>query len=881
MQFRRTAPAGVCQNRNVPRDSASRNDSARYPRAGDLFTDRIDESTAFDRALAAHREYMDSVEDIPSAKNIQVYYGVGGIGKSQLSERLQDWVEDQLPPTDVWGPKPSTVVDATARIDLHRSQGRVDMVDALVAVRRAFGKIEKRWPAFDLAFSAYWSAIKPGEPLPGAGTDNSAFADGVSDTITDVLSEIGVPGAGIATRSLRALIRELRARKVRHGAFAAYQGFEELLEQCSELPTPDDPHPELLGDIAALLNTDLCNWKDESAPLVTVFIDTFERLTSHVRRVDEATVNLLVWRMPNVLFVITGRSMLDWYDETRTNLHIVGRSIWPGLVPGARDEPRQHLVGYLAMDDRLRIISRGSDLYHLQIDDTVIHELAAASGGLPQYLDLALSLALTRTRNGGGSITIADVTGSLGDLVIRVLEDVPDDEQRALRAAALFPYFSAEIVEAAADVDHGCALRAMSRPMIDHRGSETFPYSMHDAIRDAIRWSQHDLPNGWSPRDWQEAGHRGLSAIERMYHSADRNSDIKLALETLGLAIRLVCDQELQIGPGTSATYEDWLSQAIVFGPSIAGLRAFLPTESRTSIGQGILDFVIAKTTEVSVDEAVGLLTSVFEADHPLRLPAGRHRGYVLRNASRYEEASAAFADLVRVAPTELNRYQQVLTLATARRFQEALDRAHDLSESRRAQIRRACDIPHGRFDNYFDTVLEKVAQLREKQRVRESIENAANVIRWRALIVGDVEQHVLDELEDAAEDAIHLTGLRDVYLARVFMEPETALRDEQALARFENIDRSRNSGEIGFRTAMAQVAISLYSNDDGRLAHIATAMNERQMRRGRLWVAAECAIEAFGGAVTTMPTQWLEPYEVTRARWSDHWHGWLRRVQA
>ena len=118
---------GCCQNRNVPRDSASRNDSARYPRAGDLFTDRINESTAFDRALAAHREYMDSVEDIPSAKNIQVYYGVGGIGKSQLSERLQDWVEDQLPPTDVWGPKPSTVVDATARIDLHRSQGRVDI----------------------------------------------------------------------------------------------------------------------------------------------------------------------------------------------------------------------------------------------------------------------------------------------------------------------------------------------------------------------------------------------------------------------------------------------------------------------------------------------------------------------------------------------------------------------------------------------------------------------------------------------------------------------------------------------------------------------------------------------------------------------------------
>jgi hypothetical protein len=280
-----------CENEGVPRNSSSRGrDPQQFPRPSDLFTDRIDESTAFRRTLSAHRQYMDALEDVPAAKNIMVYYGVGGIGKTTLSERLEDWIDGKLPPTDVWGHTPDAAVAAACRIDLQRSQGRVDMVDAVVAVRRAFGKVKKRWPAFDLAFTAYWSAIHPdGEPLPGAGSADSAFADGATDTITELLSESGIPFAGTATRSVRAVVRALRAQKIKRGAFAAYEGFEDLLQRCSEMPQPDDPHPEILGDIVALLNTDLCDWEGESAPLIVVFIDTFERLTSDPRRADEAT----------------------------------------------------------------------------------------------------------------------------------------------------------------------------------------------------------------------------------------------------------------------------------------------------------------------------------------------------------------------------------------------------------------------------------------------------------------------------------------------------------------------------------------------------------------------------------------------------------------
>lgn len=424
---------------------------------------------------------------------------------------------------------------------------------------------------------------------------------------------------------------------------------------------------------------------------------------------------MTLWRMPNVLFVATGRNLVDWYDETRANLHAVGRATWPGLVPGATAEPRQHLVGMLAMEDRLRVIARAREIYSVEVSDNVAHELALASGGLPQYLDMALALALTRKQNGGFPITVGDVTVSLRALVELVLEDVPNDEQRALRAAALFPFFDAHIVAMAAGVDDGCARRAILRPMIDRRGSEAFPYSMHDAIRNAIRHSGHSIKNGWSDQDWLKAGELGLEAVRARYESASTEHDSPTALEALGLAIGLVSEQELSIGPAKSPNYEDWLSQAVVFGPSIAGLRSSLPTSAKTDLGRGYANFILSRTAEVTVDQAAELLTGVFESPHPLRISAGRHRGYVLRNAARWEDAAAAFNDLVAAAPTDLNRYQRVLTFATARRFAEALDATDDLPDNPAKSIRMFCAVGHARVEGYTDVMKAQHNELREK----------------------------------------------------------------------------------------------------------------------------------------------------------------------
>ncbi|WP_025351590.1 hypothetical protein [Nocardia nova] len=847
-------------------------------RSGDLFTDRVPESVAYAAALTAHRAYMDVAEDVPGARNVLVFHGVGGIGKTTLSERLEQWSNGELPAINPWGPP--VPVAATCRIDLHQTRGHVDMVAALVSLRRAFGKVEPRWPAFDVAFAAYWSAIRPGEPLPGAGTEDSAVADGMAESIGELLSDSGIPLAGIATRTIRGAAHKVRAQITRHRLFDRFDGYEDLLRRCTELPTPDVAHPELVGELAHLLDIDLCLWEGPHAPQIVAFIDTFERLLDDPRHTGEFALNDLIWRMPNVLFVITGRSLVDWYDDTRTKLPARGRRAWPGLVPGATDEPRQHLVGKLATEDCLRIIRSGRQLYGLDISDAVAGELALASDGLPQYLDLALDLARNRKVTGGSPIGVDDVTGSLDELVMRVLEDVPADEQRALRAASMFPFFDAFVVGEAAGVDDGCAQRAMTRPMIDRRGSQAFPYSMHDVIRKAIRASDHTLPNGWSDRDWREGAEIGLSALHYRYRLASEAMDVEGGLAALALAISLVSDQELTVGPASSQSYEDWLSQAIVYGPSIAGLRAMLPAKVDTDMGCGIVDFVIAKTTEVTVDQAVELLTGVFESTHPLRLSAGRHRGYVLRNAGLWDEAIAAFDELIAVSPASLHRFHRTLTFATARRFAEAIDEAATLPPSRADSIRFNCYASHGRFDVYLDRKRREVERLWEDRRQREALEHEAVVYRWQALLDGRVDRAGLAALRKKAEGATHLTALRDEYLARFLCDPAAEIRNIDEQIWIENVDRARNSGEIGYRTAVIRLAAALYLDDENSLANLAKEMRSRRQKRSRTWIPVECVLESYGYRVDALPTQWLEPYPAVRSRWRKHFDAWLTRVR-
>lgn len=851
------------------------------PHAGEFFTDREPESVSFGQSLAMHRRLLNSEGVAKSPRNVLVYYGVGGVGKTTLSQRLQAWVDEALPLRNGWGVRPATRVDVTIRLDLHGSAGHFDVVAAVVAIRQRLGSLKRNWPAFDFAFAAYWAAAHPGEPIPGAGTKkDGGFSGAVMESVGTVITDLGGLGTptALGLRSVRWAVEQIRIRSVRRLVFGSFDGYEELLERCAELPTPSEPRPDIVAELAVLLAHDLSSWPDGINPMVVVFVDAFERLTLDRRRIGEARLNQIIWSMPNVLFVITGRDELDWHDDHRTTLYCAGRETWPGLVPGVTNDPCQHLIRELSSDDSRQLILRFRERFELPIADDVVEELVAASGGLPEYLDLAREVAMTVKRNGGSAVSVEDVTGSLGELVSRVLEDVPDDEQRAIRAAALFACFDVELIAVTGGVDHGCAMRAVLRPMIDNTGGGRYPYRMHDEIRAAIRSADHRVQGGWSSGDWREAGTRAVREARRRHDEGVLRGDGPSTLAAIGLAVGIVCDQTVVIDPSEDGKYADWLTRAIVYGPSLAGLRPHLPAVATTEYGRVILSFVLAKSHELPPDNRWDLLQAIFDSDHPLAQPAGRHLAYGLRNQGRWDEALAVFDQLIRRHPSDLHRYQRALTLLTARRFRNAEASFGFLSEIGQASLRAHLALTHGQPKEWLDLRPSVLQRLKDQGKTREHLEERSIWLLRRVIIRGDVTREEVARLLLEAESVGHSIAIRDCLAALILLAPK-AEETPSLTDRLMALDNSANDGALGYRTALVHILRALVADDRDSLRDAHRQINAQEKARSRQWVPIECLLDEQGYPLNPQPTQWLKPYSDVRDRWCALFKDYRSRV--
>lgn len=856
-------------------------DRLRMPHVSELFIDREHESTAFKAALATFRQYVESHDRVGATRhNLLTFYGLGGIGKTALSERLEAWINDELPPINGWGPRPPTEVQATARIDLHGSAGRMDLLAALLSLRSGVARLRPRWPVFDLAFAAYWSAVRPGEPLPRLeGRDD--LEDAAVGSARDALADLGSladligagTGAGLGVAVVRKLIGELRRRHDLRLGINAFSGFETFLMRCGDEPSPTEPRPDLACEIAGVLAWELSTMN--SCPLLVVFVDTTERFSLDPRRVSEGHLNKLIHQMPNVLFVLTGRDMLNWHDSTRVDLPHRGTHIWPDLVPGTRDDPRQHLVGNLSPADTKSVILRGRSQLDLPMSDEVVEELVKASAGLPQYLELARQVAISiRDADNGQQVEIADVTGSLGSLVMRVLDDIPADEQRAIRGACLFRIFDTSLMAAAANVDHGCAERAALRPMVDYHEGGDLPYRMHDAVRESIREADHQIPGGWSATDWKLAASRAATATHRLHDAAKKREDNRAVLDAVGITINLVCDQETTLERSDSDSYTDWLSKAIVFSPSIQGLQSRVPGTSRTEYGQHVLNFIAAKSITTPMEDRLRLLRGTFESDHSLRLPAGRHLGYTLKLQQRWDEALTVFDELVELAPTPLHLGQRPQVLSSARRFFEAREAANGIPAA--ALITRKTEYFHGLPDRYFTEIGPKLAKLRTAGRQREYLEERGTYLVRKALLQDDLDTRDIDEFLEEAELVGHVVAIRSALLATILHHKSDSTDISAILYRLRILDlASSSTNMLSARYALAEFCDAMLSQSHDRLKILHDEVAHVQNRTSA-WIPVECFFEVAGLPLPPITTQWLEPHEIVIQRWAKHLQNYL-----
>jgi hypothetical protein len=370
------------------------------------------------------------------------------------------------------------------------------MESYVLRLRAGLGHLANNWHAFDVAFSVYWERAHPGESLDEFISRDSVLrrsarriglSEQIASTLTDTFGS-ALPGVVRAAHVVgRLLYAQAKRAVVGHRILKTCELLSDLLEADADIET--------LSYFPYLLAWDL-DRLPPPRPRAVVLLDTFEEVTARTTREMERWLQRSVFLMPNMLFVITGRNRLDWADlKQTTDLDFAGTQRWPLLQAGhASEEPRQHLVGYLsATDADTYLMSALTREDRPAIPAGIRERIVAASGGLPLYLDLAVTMYLDILARGETPMD-ENFGQPLPEVCGKILRDLERDERDLLRAAALLDSFNLDMLRAACPhVPDSALARFKGRPFLEMDSDRDWPYSLHAMLRDAIRQADNDL----------------------------------------------------------------------------------------------------------------------------------------------------------------------------------------------------------------------------------------------------------------------------------------------------------------------------------------------------------------------------------------------------
>ncbi|MFE2414977.1 ATP/GTP-binding protein, partial [Kitasatospora sp. NPDC059408] len=543
--------------------------------AEEVFTNREGQWAQVAGAIAEHLARVAApgfdVQDLEAARrNVLVFHGIGGVGKTTLSRKLEAALTVAKSRPRQWGEPtwPATPRLLPVRIDLARSAG-MDFERLVLTLRLALAGLDRALPAFDLALVRYWEHNHPGESLEEylrrAGLV-SRFAKALPGQVQGALSkaaeELALPGVvGSAVGQVTtAVVRAVRERRTTARALAGCPRLADLLEA--------EPDLEALSYYSHLLAYEIDRLPARKAVVPVVLLDTIEDTGDRTHRELERLVQRVVWLMPNALFVITGRSRLQWADDAlQGQLDYTGPAAWPQLaahIPATRPPgavapagtgtaaDRQVLIGDFSPEDcddylARRLTADGRPL----IGDELRQVITARSHGLPLFLDLAVMrfLEIRRTR----TPEAADFDHDFPALVARTLQDLTPDERHVLRAVSLLDAFDIALATATAGMTHqAAALRLAERPFVRENQLALWPYHLHGVVRSTIRRADDHTDDRWSDQDWARAAARAFDALGDQWTSSP-DGGRRLLVACLRQGLTLARDHRLGLG---------WLSEA-------------------------------------------------------------------------------------------------------------------------------------------------------------------------------------------------------------------------------------------------------------------------------------------------------------------------------
>ncbi|MGW2082454.1 ATP/GTP-binding protein [Streptomyces sp. NPDC001939] len=610
--------------------------------AGEAFTSWQDQWGTVTTVLGAHMRRVSSpqfdVEDLESPRrNVLVFHGVGGIGKSTLSRKLEAALAggSSIPPQ--WGPPAwdgKRVVPV--RIDLAASAG-FDFERLVLTLRLALTGLGRPLPAFDLALRRYWEHQHPDKSLEeylrrgGLARFGEALPQQLQSVLADVAQTLMLPGnvGSLVGQVTTSLVGALRERRQTVRALAGCARLIDLLEA--------EPDLEALSFYPHLLAWELGQLSADKRVTPIVLLDTFEDVGDRTHRDLERLVQRVVWLMPNSFFIVTGRSRLQWGDGAlHGQLDWTGPAAWPGLaeptptqLPNQRSAPStgQVLMGDLSPEDceaylACRLARNGESV----IPAAIRRLLAQRSCGLPLYLDLAV-MRFLEIRRGGRCPQPADFDHDFPALIARTLSGLTPEERTVLRAVTLLDAFDVDLATRTAGLPRQApALRLTERPFVRQDPGELWPFQLHALIRSSIRNADEQSDDSWSEQDWQRAAHRAHTALGEVWRTASGQPRRRL-VACLRQGLALARDYGLELG---------WLEEAAWHYVSDSGWEPLAPTANQER-EQAVL--------ETAADALAETLSALARRQH-------EHRE---RTAARLQ--SVLDADLLPASLQEMPRY--------------------------------------------------------------------------------------------------------------------------------------------------------------------------------------------------------------------------------
>lgn len=846
------------------RTMALRQNRRRRSSASEVFADRVPESEALITALASHhRSMVDNGIDGEVYKNILTFFGIGGIGKSELSLRLEQWTTTGLQEPHDWGVNPFQGSVLTARWNLKDSRGNIEVLRYLTSVRGALGKLKPSWPAFDLAFAAYHSSVRPGEPLPQFGSTGGTFESGLMATLSDLAQDLGSLNlaAGFASSLLRQALVQARKEVRRRAAYAKEPELGSLIGKCLAEPSPGNQAPELASELLWLLSRDIDRMNPNERPLVTVFIDHFEYLQVTGRRDGEQTINQFVGALPYFLFVITGRNALDWHRSERGDLTYSGPIVFPNLISGLGRDPRQHLVGTLSPTDTLELLRRRRDNEKLNIGDEVLTQLVETTGGWPVHIDAVLTLAHELLNQDDRPLTLNDIGGSFETVVRRLLDDLAPEEKRVLQACCLLPFFDAELAAAVGHVDVGSVERFTLRTLVAVDLSSSYPFRIHDQVRAAVRAAGSRVDGGWAPADWSAAAMRGLAEAQRRHDAATAADADAATMSAVALALNIAAEHSL---------WADWLAEAVRRAPSITGLKPLIPSADTVGLHKNVraAACLIEALSSPPGEKVLQLLDEIFASDSPFAASGGLWKAYRLRSWGRIDDSLNTFESLLHRFPEKSSLYnrQANVTLSMGRRFIDAQSTYQLLTPAQRTANEDADRRIHGEYSvELLERYRARILRAREKESRRFALELEADGMVLRARME-PVPPSELEAISNLCSSIGHLPGLRAVLRVRGFHYLRKPDKFQEVL---EQLDLYSSTLHPIQRAGRAELlALHALATGDATSLRTAYAAGQSLPFRQRTWISTEILLEHLGMPLPEVQTQWLEPYPVVKDRW-------------